>query len=365
MVKAGASSVTFNILGAKVKSSVDANIKATDPFGNIASSTLMVTMANLVTMPGLRGDLAVISPNGFYIAAPSITNGHLMLVRTVDGKVTDLGTLGQVGSGYDAPSAVSNDGKIIAGTENRYFQSGSLSVPFVYQQPTGFLSLPLRDGGSGWTSAMSEDGTLVVGGMYAANLNLYVACSWINGVTSVLPGQNSGRTAYASAVTADGSVWGTSTNGEDGAIVRWDASGQHWIGGSMYHSGLACISRSGNLIGLGSDFGSKLMDLNGVVTPLSQTNTKLYIYAMSGDGGIIVGTDGSGSGQGQAFLYTTASKRLQYISDIAIAAGLGSRIGNGKMTSAKGVSTDGHVVIGGIAGLSDSTLPGLYYFFMP
>lgn len=189
------------------------------------------------------GFLSAVSPNGAYVATES-EGRHLLRVRTSDGAVDDLGAFS---SGGLVPTAISNDGRTIVGSDDRSDGIATKYVPFRWQEGSGFTQIGSFEHST--ADAASADLRTIVG---AARLDgVWKPFSWRDGTVTMLPVPSGATNGFAKAVAQNGTIYGyVHVDGQD-QVVRWVAGSVETIG-EPYESlgGRLPVSPSGSHIGV-------------------------------------------------------------------------------------------------------------------
>ena len=290
------------------------------------------TPVNLGTIEGVDGTSVAFGTNadGSVIVGQSATglfdpSGHTLyhaFRSTADGRISDLGTLGNV-AGSSLANATNSDGSVVVGQSATALRDGFdnvLSHAFRWTSGEGMSDLGTIDNvvGNSRANGVSADGSVVVGfSMAPQNPNgssYYHAFRWTHAGGMVDLGTINGAAGFSSAnaISGDGSVVvGESAipkvqNSFFSHAFRWTSSG-----------GMADLGTLGNVAGYSS------------------------ATATNFDGSVVVGrstapADPSGLGAVHAFRWTSASGM----------ADLGTPGGASGNSRATGVSGDGAVVIG-------------------
>lgn len=203
-------------------------------------------------------------------------------------------------------TAVSADGSTVCGSI-----SGS---PFYWTAAGGITMLPTT-GSGGEASALSSDGTVIVGTLGARGVR------WDNGVVTTLSGLSGTPFPFVSRQHAASGVSGDGTT-----VVGWSTTA------SRFQE--AFRESDGTAVPLGT-----LSSNDPEIVPISQAN------AISADGSTIVGRTTSGAGS-EAFRVRNGQM-----------AGLGDAFGGAYSSTANAVSADGNVIVGTGSAGSSSGLP--------
>lgn len=249
---------------------------------------------------------------------------------------------------YGTAQAVSADGSMIAGTA--YFAVGpGQTVGEAYRWTAGsgttllgHLTVP------GWNTersevrGMSADGSVMVG--ESGTWTYGRAFRWTEGGGMVSLGTLGGEYSYASAVSADGSiVVGGSVNGSLGwEAFRWTESGGmeglgDFTGGSFYSAAYDVSANGSVIVGTGSSASGqeafRWTESGGMVGLGAGT-----ARGVSADGSIVVGASGS-----EAFLWT-ATLGMVSLRDYLIDLGLD--LSDWDLVEATAISDDGYTIVG-------------------
>jgi probable HAF family extracellular repeat protein len=271
---------------------------------------------------------------------------------TQAGGMVGLGDL--AGSYFQSQAnAVSSDGSVVVG----YGNGTSGTEAFRWTQAGGMVGLGDLSGGAFSSQAygVSSDGSVVVG--YGNTVTGREAFRWTQAGGMVGLGDIAGGSTYsqANAVNSDGSVvvgLGNSASGFE--AFRWTQAGGmvglgDLAGGSFSSEAKAVNSDGSVVVGFGNSAAGReafrwtqaggmvgLGDLAGG-SFLSQAN------AVNSDGSVVVGYGVSASGQ-EAFRWTQTGGMIR-VQDWLADAGV-SAVGFTKLTEARGISGDGHTVVG-------------------
>ncbi len=271
---------------------------------------------------------------------------------TVAGGMQPLGVAGADRS--SSAQAVSADGTIVAGIGRSVANAfgledgspplffGSDDHPFRWSVETGIESLAIPEDGFGAStpSGLTADGSIIVGSAYWDDWTTGVR--WTSGGVehfAALPEQGLGGPVLA--VSADGQVVaGTVHSGGDfGAVYRAEEGS---LPESLGFSGTpTAMSADGNVIvGVVTPFDPDAFRWTSEVGfdssfSLPSDSTPLDV---SGDGSVVVGESPEG-----AFVWMQDAG-ARFVADVL--ASLGVDLGDWRLTSATGVSDDGHVLVG-------------------
>lgn len=233
---------------------------------------------------------------------------------------------------------VSNDGTVVVGNDN----SGSYG--FRWTQATGRQNLGTFGGSGSGANALSADGSVVVGwaraGDTSSNSYRWTAAS----------GTKTNLTSIPFSAAYDTSADGSVVVGVDGSrAYRWTQSGGKtslgtFVGGGS-SSAYAVSADGGTVVGgahlaSGSNNAFRWTQAGGMVNLGTLGGLTSFAYDVSGNGLTVVGTADSALGASTAFRWTQAGGM----------ASLGTL--GGTTSVASGVSFDGAVVVG------DSKLAG-------
>ncbi len=244
-------------------------------------------------------------------------------------------------------NGVNADGSVVVGSYE-YATAENEAARWVNgtQTSLGFL----RGGVSSAASAVSSDGSIVVGASTTSPTSKNTAFSWTNGTMTSLGVLSGGDTSHAYGVSTDGSlVAGFSTyfGTSNFQAVRWSRG---LIGGLGFLQGgnwstASGISADGSVVvgySNGSGFGQQAfrwLSSTGVMSPLGFLSGGNFSEAngVSPDGSVVVGySSGSGFTQ-QAF---------RWVSSTGVMSPLGFLPSGGTQSSANGASTNGAVMVG-------------------
>lgn len=300
-------------------------------------STSGAPQALFKNFPGDRGDLSVVSRNGAYVATAT-SQGHLVRIRVSDASQEDLGTLG---SGSEVPRAISDDGTIIAGTEDRSTDTATIYVPFEWRQGSGFTKVgPFAHS---VIDAASANFTTLGGSQHDSGHWLPFTVKGDTVSTLSLPSK--AIEGYVLGITASGAIMGAIETGEQTQVVRWNGTSAVPIGQPFVSSIGSVVIGSETAIGIPTETGPALMNGTGAVTQID-TSLSTRIRDISDNGSVVVGETASGSGDTRAFIYTSAHPALMALRDAGAAAGLDASIGSVMLKRALNVSADGRVIVG-------------------
>jgi probable HAF family extracellular repeat protein len=308
-------------------------------FGNFRSwiySNGTYTLVPVFADPTLQTSISAINDAGTVwvgygqFQGPTYVTGHA--IRYANGAFTDLHTGAAFGPGGSLQNynesfatAMSADTNVVAG-----FAMSDLGIRQAvrWTQATGMTGLGFLSGYA-WSSAsaISADGTTIIGYVGNANLDQFQAMYWTQttgivglGSLPTAPGGNS----FANAVSANGSVIVGSAVG-DGAFnhhaFRWtQATGMRDLGTLP-----------------GGDYS--------------------YANAISADGTIVVGASNDAplnTGPFLAFRWTQATG-MQKLSDVLAAFGIKPAVGT-VLGSARLMSADGKIIVGELTDQSRQSL---------
>ena len=268
---------------------------------------------------------------------------------------TGLGVFFRSGESIGA-TGVSADGSVVVGSVIPHPGSSRRRQAFRWTESGGMVGLGALPGAYGvqsGASAVSADGSVVVGGSNSDS-GRYEAFRWTESGGMVglgrLPGDDD---SGASAISADGSVVVGSSRSysspgpSDAEAFRWTEAGGMVGLGPGFASG---ISADGSVV-VGksrTDSGSEAFRWTeeGGIVGLGYLSARDYSYsvarAISADGSVVVGQSSTDSGSSEAFRWTESGGMV----------GLGEVPGGNFNSYADAVSADGSVVVGGVNSLS-------------
>lgn len=254
--------------------------------------------------------------------------------------IVGLGVL-DPGQPTSLAAAVSQDGQVVVGA----VKTPQHMLPFRWTQAGGMVVLPLfgvDTYGQAW--AVSGDGQTVVGGADVA-WNRHEAWMWTEqtGTVSLTPGMS----GFASAITPNGRVV------VGGGRYWTEATGWVWLGPVPFN-GTAfaqAINTDGSVIvggyirpGPGDSRAFRWTAENGIVNLGSlDIDESAVATAVSGDGRIIVGTSGA-----RAFIWD-AQHGMRDLRNVLI-RDYGLDLSQWGLDTATGISADGRVIVGKGAG---------------
>jgi probable HAF family extracellular repeat protein len=263
-------------------------------------------MVGLGRLQGAAFSIAYsVSSDGSVVVGDS-WSGRDEAFRWENGTMQGLGALPD--DNYSAAKAVSADGSVVVGSSS---STGEGNEP--YRWENGVIT-SLGDsliGGSGSAYAISDDGSVVVGGYTASGSSYPEAFRWENGVAIGLGDLDGGPfNSTAVGVSVDGSV--IAGHGTSGA---WVGEPFRWENGVM--TGLGHLPGSGN--------------------------ESSHVYAISGDGSIIVGKRQDGLVE-DAFVWDTGHgmRNLQEV----LENDYGLDLSGWTLRRALGISNDGMKIVG-------------------
>lgn len=319
--------------------------------------------------------VAAISGDGNTIVGTGIIDGYEHAFRwTEKGGMQYLGVPGK--ESVSTAAAVSNDGSVVVGYEERYpAGGGSNDYAFLWTEKGGMKYLdvlkgmleskgssasrkesPWREGRIDRATAVSSDGNVVVG-WSGTNENMH-AFRWTEkGGMETLGMLTGGKTAAAGAVSSDGSVVvGAADTGNWTHAFRWTkadgmkdlgalgSSVPHTVDGEVVTDGnisaAAAASDDGNIVaGASSVEGGDShvfhwTKASGMKDIGTLGGTRCEMAALSGDGRVVVGNSLTKDDKSHAFRWSETSGMKD----------LGTL--GGKKSEADAVSKDGKVVAG-------------------
>jgi probable HAF family extracellular repeat protein len=268
-----------------------------DPSGNFGSRALAVS-----------GDGSVVAGN----VTPNVSSFQAGAIWTGSASYQNLGYLSTtVGFFYLTPTAVSNDGQVIAGTGR--VDTGNIA--FRYTQAGGFTTLghlETIDSANG-ASDMSGDGRVIVGSSGSSSATTRAFRWTADDGMQAIPGPNGRRAISAEAVSNDGRVIaGFAAGSPLSSIFLWTE-------------------------GLGSEDLGRFPD----------TNEFVRVGDLNGNGTILVGEVGNsttGFGGRDAVWWDRAGG-FQLLSDV-LTQNYGIDVGFWRLTTATGISPDGKWITG-------------------
>ena len=230
--------------------------------------------------------------------------------------ITDLGTLRSDNSGSSSASAISADGSVVVGYLNRESSTDARAIVWSgsgWQTKTDLGTLKADNSGWARTSAVSNDGSVVVGaadndnGQY--NATVWSGSNWGTKTNLGTLRSDSLGLSSAEAVSRDGSVVAGYTyniSSENRAVV-W--SGSNW--------------------GIKTDLGTLKGDNSG----------QSAAYGVSGDGSVVVGAADNDNGQYNATVWSGSNWGTK--------TNLGTlKTNNSGQSLAWNINSDGSVVVG-------------------
>ena len=336
----------------------------------------------------------VVGENYSPYVGPSLTSYSTPFYWTATGGMTDLGVLAGYSAGAGA-TGVSADGSVIVGNGTSPSSFGTSSEAFRSAQTDGMVGLGYLPGGipsRSSASAVSGDGSVVVGSSDAANYTTY-AYRWTSagGMMNLGFLQNGvmGPRSEAYAISGDGgTIVGTSSAGyytvsvpnpfggtemySSGTIMeafrRTESGGMVGLGHAASNSAYSCafgISADGSVVVGSSNLvdseysqvgmeAFRWTDGEGMVSLGDLPGGSVYSQAnaASANGSVIVGHGTSASGQ-EAFFWD-ASHGLRSLKDMLVNDyGLAFTSGQA-LTNATAISADGMTIVGyGKSGAGD------------
>ncbi|SPW32420.1 probable extracellular repeat, HAF family [Edwardsiella tarda] len=277
-----------------------------------------------------------------------------------DTKITGLGTLSSSGRGWSRPTALTPDGKVVAGQADT--DSGQTQAFIWHEGDTkmnGLGTLKTDNSGVSSATALSADGK-VVAGQADTDSGQTQAFIWHEGDTKMnglgtLKTDNSGGSSVA-ALSADGKVvvGRADTNSGDSQAFIWH-EGDTKMNGlgtlKMDNSGVSsatALSADGKVVAGQADTNSGDSQafiwhegdtkMNGLGTLKTDNSGVSSATALSADGKVVAGQADTDSGQRQAFIWHEGDTKMN---------GLGTlKMDNSGNSSATALSADGRVVIG-------------------
>ena len=263
------------------------------------------------------------------------------IARAADG-IFDLGTLG---GAYSFATAVSADGSVVVG--DSYTANNAARHAFRWTTSGGMADLGTLGGRFSEARAVSADGSVVVGNSDTANNAASHAFRWTTSGGMADLGTLGGAYSFASAVSADGSVVvGDSYTANNAAphAFRWTTSGGMadlgTLGGA--HSFASAVSADGSVV---------------VGSSSTANNPAIHAYRWTTSGGIAdLGTLGGGFSEARAVSAegsvvvgssTTTNNAAFHAFRWTTSGGMAD-LGTlgGAHSFASGVSADGSVVVG-------------------
>lgn len=266
----------------------------------------------------------------------------IQLTDTATGKALPI-TLPS-GLSYIYANNLSSDGKTVTGY---YQESATLQIKaFVWSAADGFVDIGALDGDYTQIipTAVSGDGTVVAGTAYSPTTN-HQAFYWTSSTDMIGLGTLGGSYSNANAVSDDGStVVGTAyTSDQHNHAFVWKAATETMVNiDTLYaYSTATKVSDDGSVVA-GYGYGNasngvfRWTEATGMVDVGSLGGTSTNLYAMNGDGSVLVG-----------YSYTennAEAHAYRYVASTSTMTDLGTL--GGTYSSARDLSADGSVVIG-------------------
>jgi len=290
------------------------------------------------------------------------------------GGMVDLGTLGEP---HSAARSVSADGRFVVGWSGTN-ESGELARPTLWDQAGTATLVPVPHQLNTQATAISADGTTVVGTPLAlfethgfrwsigtpAAAELALKCAAVSADGRTVGGKSdnaAGGFAPALWTTSGGfqslhllpgvgpvqglSADGTKIVGRGARAYRYDFTTATFVdlgslgGGALFSEAFACSADASVVVGRAfinnsDDRAFRWTPASGMQDLGTLGGTQSHAYAVSRDGQVIVGSARNGAGRWRAFRWTAAGG----MQDLGTLGGLRSH--------AFGVSADGSVIVG-------------------
>jgi probable HAF family extracellular repeat protein len=296
-----------------------------------------------------------VSADGNVVIGYLLAGGPTEALSWTAGTITDLGFLPPPYDGASQGTAANSDGSILAGYSGLYARPDE-----AFRWVGGIMTgLGFLGGGSSSNAyGISADGSVIVGIATSTAFGNGEAFRWVNGTMTSLGCLTVLNNAQqfqcgATAVSADGSVV-VGNSSDSGSLLN---HAFRWVGGTMTFLPNPCPSCLITAAAVNSDgtvlVGEARFVQNGPVTAYRWVNGKIHALgqlpggnsstalAVSADGSVVVGQGGGGNGE--AFIWTAATG-MQTLSAVLAAAGV-DLTGWG-LNQATGISADGTVVVG-------------------
>ncbi len=302
-----------------------------------ATSAHAQTITNLNTLSALSSvGLAVSHDGSVVVGSYNLMPGADKSFRwTQAGGMADIGDLG--GNTYSRATAVSSDGSVVVGVS--YASWGNVIHAYRWTQAGGMVDLTPIVGQDHVATAVSGDGNVVVINDVTGSNRAY-RWTQAGGLSDI--GDLGGGTAFASGISGDGNIIvGKSTLGPNELAFRWtQGSGMTSLGHLGGNGSEANAISQDGLVVVGSSFTNtfdtiafRWTQATGMVSLGHLGGAFSVARAVSGNGEVVVGESLSGSGT-RAFRWTQADG----MSDLGTLGGTYSR--------ALGVSGDGTIIVG-------------------
>ncbi len=302
-----------------------------------ATSAHAQTITNLNTLSALSSvGLAVSHDGSVVVGSYNLMPGADKSFRwTQVGGMADIGDLG--GNTYSRATAVSSDGSVVVGVS--YASWGNVIHAYRWTQAGGMVDLTPIVGQDHVATAVSGDGNVVVINDVTGSNRAY-RWTQAGGLSDI--GDLGGGTAFASGISGDGNIIvGKSTLGPNELAFRWtQGSGMTSLGHLGGNGSEANAISQDGLVVVGSSFTNtfdtiafRWTQATGMVSLGHLGGAFSVARAVSGNGEVVVGESLSGSGT-RAFRWTQADG----MSDLGTLGGTYSR--------ALGVSGDGTIIVG-------------------
>ncbi len=305
---------------------------------------------------GISADGRAVTGASKSTASASVATAYEMFLWTEN---SGLAALGDIPGGIFNSEAydISDDGNVIAGLGRWGSVPGQIEA-IRWTASTGIVRLgALEINGGSQATAISADGSVVVGGSTSASGTQAFRWNSSDGMVGIGDLTGSGFYSFARGVSADGSIVVGSGQGPSGyeAFVWTAANGMSGLGdlpGGGFYSAAYGVSDDGSVIVGGSRSASsspkneafRWTATSGMVGlgDLPGGSSESYALAVSDDGDVVVGFAYSARGQ-EGILWTEATGLVsltQYLED------KGVTFGNFYLGSAYDVSPDGRFISG-------------------